>query len=255
MSRQCSEIVLFLNQIYSPDLKEAYDNVGLLLGDTSTCVEKVMVCLDITEEVIQEAVNAHCIMIISHHPILFNGIKSIPYDRKPASGLVRIIREGLQIFALHTNFDNAQAGMNDLLAQKLGLSSIEPLCGNTGRFGELPQEMSLKQFGTYVKGRLMADAVKVAGNPDRKIRRVGVVGGAGADFIQAAVEQQCDVYITGDLKHHEALDALDKGIALIDASHYFTEKIFIEHIVGILNQFGGIEAIASKVNTNPFWVL
>lgn len=255
MSKSCSEIVDHITKLFPDSLAEAYDNTGLILGSTSSMVDKVLVCLDITNDIVTEAIDIGAQMIVSHHPLIFKPIKNISYDSKPTSTLVGIIKENINVYSLHTNFDNACSGMNDILADKFDLKNINKFEGGTGRYGELASPTTLKTFAQFVKQLLGADYVKVTGDINKMIRRVGIVGGAGSDFIVSAVNAGCDVLLTGDLKHHNALDALDNSIALIDGSHYFTELVFIPYMVNYLNSIGDVEVIRTSVDTNPFYYI
>lgn len=255
MSRSCNEIIEYLKSLFPDELRESYDNTGLIIGSPKVDIDRVLVCLDITEEVVLEAIKLNVQLIVSHHPIIFKPIKDISYDKKPTSNLIKIINKNISIYSLHTNFDNACPGMNDILAEKLNLKNINKFEGGTGRYGELSSSIPLLQFAERVKEILGADIVRVSGDLKHMVNRIGVVGGAGSDFIADAINSCCDVLITGDVKHHEALDALDRGIALIDGSHYFTELIFIPYITELLNGIGNIDVFSTSVDTNPFIII
>lgn len=252
MAKSCTEIISTIEAKYPLSLAEEYDNVGLIIGDIDANIKKILVCLDINEAVIDEAINKNIDMIISHHPLIFKPIKKI-VNTNPISHLItKLIKADICVYSLHTNFDNAENGMNDVLAEKLGLNNINKLGNGTGRYGILYNSMSLKELCALVKNKFNISSLKVTGNLNTKIERVAIVGGAGCDFIGDALASNCDVLITGDVKHHSALDGLNSGINIIDGSHFFTEVVALPYIASLLNTLTGIEALITKVDTNPF---
>jgi GTP cyclohydrolase I len=252
MAKSCNEIISLIEVKYPLSLAEEYDNVGLLIGDIDANIEKILVCLDINEAVVDEAINNNIDMIISHHPLIFKPFKKLVFTDAISTIIAKLIKANICVYALHTNFDNAENGMNDLLGDRLGLRNINKLGNGTGRYGILYNSMLLKEFCVLVKNILSIDFLKVSGDLNAIIKSVAVVGGAGCDFIDDAIAMNCDVLITGDVKHHNAIDALNSKINIIDASHFYTEVIALPYIASFLNTLGGIKADATLVNTNPF---
>lgn len=255
MSKNCREITGFIETKYPLSLAETYDNVGLLIGSYDAIISKVLVCLEINDEVIDEAINNNVDMIISHHPLIFTPFKKIIYSSPTSHFIARLIKADICVYGLHTNFDNAENGMNDVLSELLGLNNINKLGNGTGRYGILYNSMFLYELCNIVKSKLNINSLRVIGNLNSKVERVAVVGGAGCDFIDDAIALHCDVFITGDVKHHSALDAINYGINIIDASHYSTEIIAIPFIVALLRELTDLEVISSKIDTNPFKTL
>jgi GTP cyclohydrolase I len=255
MFKSCREIINNVEGKYPLSLAESYDNSGLIIGDLEAIITKILVCLDINEEIINEAIENNVNMIVSHHPLIFSPIKHLLYQDYQTSLIVKIIKHDICIYALHTNFDNADEGMNDLLAETMELNNINKLGNSTGRYGILESEMLLIEFCEFVKVKLKINSLKVTGNLNSIINSVAVVGGAGSDFINAAVASNCDVIITGDIKHHNAIDALNSRICIIDAGHFSTEVLSLPFIVDFIKNISNIETIVTQVNTNPFQIV
>lgn len=252
MVKSCKEIINLIENKYPLMLAEDYDNVGLLIGDDNMVIKKILVCLDINQAVVDEAIRNDVDMILSHHPLIFSPIKRI-LSRDPLSNLIiKIIRADICVYALHTNFDNADNGMNDILAESLELININKLGKGTGRYGILNNSTLFNEFCDFVKRKLNINSLKVSGDLNSMIRTIAVVGGAGSDFINDALALNCDVIITGDVKHHSALDGLNSGINIIDAGHFSTEIIALPYIAKLLTTITGIETLITRVNTNPF---
>jgi GTP cyclohydrolase I len=253
MSKSCREIVNLIANKYPLSLAESYDNVGLILGNPETRINKILVCLDINDSIADYAINNKIDMIVSHHPILFKAIKKIAVDNYSNKLICKLISNNISVYALHTNFDNAEDGMNDILATIIGINNINKLVNEkgTGRFGELSETISLEQLCIQVKAKLNIESLQFIGDPLAKIKNVAIVGGSGADFINDAIDAKCEVIITGDVKYHSAVDALYAGINVIDAGHYNTEAAVMPYLTDIIGKMTGIEVICSPFNTNP----
>lgn len=252
MARSCREIISEIEKKYPLSLAEEYDNVGLLIGDENKAINKILVCLDINEAVVEEAIINNVDMILSHHPLIFRSLKKILCKNPTSSLITKLIKDDICVYALHTNFDNAENGMNDLLAERLALKDVDKLEHGTGRYGILNSAMTLKELCLYVKEKLAVNTLRVAGDLNSTVNKVAIVGGAGADFIEDAIALGCDVLITGDVKHHSALDAINSNLNVIDAGHYFTEVAALPYFAGLFNSFTDLEILITKVNTNPF---
>lgn len=345
MPVKCQVIVDTLDKIAPKYLAENWDNVGLLIGSPAQAVSKILVALDVTESVVEQAISIDADMIIAHHPIFFKGIKNIRTDLPQGRLLARLIKNDIAVYAAHTNLDIADGGVNDILAGRFNLSSVEsiiieyadklvklavfvpidhadsvrsalfdagtghignyshctfqtvgtgtfmPLSGTQpfigeqnkleqvtevrletimperiskrvvkamlkshpyeevaydlypltnvgpgvglGRVGNLSTPKKLADFIAEVKKVLEIDSVNVVGSPDKLIQRVAVCGGSGAGLIQKAAFVGADVLVTGDVKYHEAQQAVDSGIAIIDAGHFATENV----VVGYLGKY------------------
>lgn len=205
-----------------------WDNVGQLLGDPEQTVEKVLVALDITEAVADEAIAQGCGLIISHHPVMnckWLPVQTVRSDTPQGHLLMKLLTNGISAICMHTNLDVAKGGVNDCLAQALELVDPGPLGDPEGlcRMGTLTREMTLQEFAQYVCRRLDANGVRFT-DAGRPVRRVAVGGGACGDYADAAAAAGCDTFVTADLSYHQFLDGAGKGINLIDAGHFPTEN-------------------------------
>ena len=234
---RCSEIIDRLEQ-YSPHtFAESWDNVGLLAGRREKEVSSVMLTLDATKEVIEEAIRLEADMIISHHPMIFSPIKQVTDDDFVGERIVKLLRYDISYYAMHTNFD--VMGMADAAADDLQLSDRHVLLvtfeedGATegiGRTGTLPQTMKLSECASFVKSVFRIPDVRVYGKLDREITTVAVCPGSGGGVTKQAIDLQCDVLITGDINYHTGIDAVAQGLCIIDAGHYGIEKLFIPYM-------------------------
>lgn len=204
-------------------LQMDFDNAGFLVGRGEAEVKKVLLALDITDTVVNEAVSEGASLIVSHHPVIFHAIKSIRDDHA-GDKLLRLSENRIAAICMHTNLDIAPGGVNDVLIELLGAESEtaldESLCG---RVGNMRQEMSLESFLAHCKRALNANGLRYysAGKP---VRRLAVMGGAGSGSIEDAFNKGCDTYVTADIKYHEFQLAEELGINLIDADHFSTEN-------------------------------
>ena len=220
MSVTAAQVLKLVDSIAPFELAEPWDNVGLLAGHPDSPVEKVLCALDLRMAVIEEAVQKGCQLIVTHHPILFRGRKNLCETDAEGKLLCALVRSNLAMIAAHTNFDNASPGVNDALAGALGLQNVEAL-ENGMRIGNAEHT----DFGTFFKNASAAlrGPVRCYGDPDRPIRRVAVLGGAGEDFAAQALSAGADVYLTGEMAYHKALDAVDNGLCVVEAGHAATE--------------------------------
>lgn len=369
MSVKCQVIMDELDRIAPRYLAESWDNVGLLVGSPLQDVSNLMVALDVTGDVIKQAIATHTDMIITHHPFIFKGIKNVRADLPHGRLLTELIKNDIAVYAAHTNLDIAVGGINDVLANRLHLADIEvlssshsdkliklvvftpkshaesvrraiseagagyignyshctfatdgvgtflpladtnPFIGTAGvleqvaevrletvlpekisqrvlnamfkahpyeevaydlyplvndgpkiglgRMGNLPTTKLLAVFANDVKKMLGINWVKVAGPSDKAVRKVAVCGGSGASLIQTAALAGADVLVTGDVKYHEAQDAVSAGIAIIDAGHFGTENVIVDHLGQYLDERAcqgkwGVEIVTDKSSKDIF---
>lgn len=222
-----------------------WDNDGLMccpLPDKQ--VEKVLIALDITEEVVDDAIEGGFDVILSHHPIIFKGLKAVEPGNAAARKTIALIRNGIAAMSFHTRLDALTGGVNDVLAERLGLRDTEPFGVDEvpiGRVGELEYEMTLDAFAELVKTALHVPAVSVA-DAHRPVRRVAVLGGSGSDDVGAAMAAGADTYVSGNLKYNQMVDAPDEGINLIEAGHFYTEQPICYHLADMVKALDdGIE--------------
>ncbi len=342
-----ADIVGIINKIAPPELAEAWDNPGLQIGDPAAGVTRVMVALDPTPDVVDAAIATSCQLLITHHPLIFKPLKSISAANPQGAVIHKAIRGGLSVITLHTNYDIAEGGLNDVLARKIGLSDsvplkitssaelvklvvfvppdhldrvrsalfpfaaqqgnyrdcsfaadgngtftplegAEPFSGTVGvlskvpeerlellitaaemaraikvllavhpyeepafdlfpllnkgakrglgRIGRLLESLTLAEYADRLKNVLSAPALRYAGDPNTVVSKVALCSGSGASLLRDAARAGADVLVTGDVKYHEAREAADGGVALIDAGHYPTEIIMVREIVERLDR-------------------
>lgn len=219
------------------ELAVSWDNVGHLVGEPEAEVKKVLVALDITEAVVQEAIDCGADLIVAHHPVMnckWHEVQRIRSDDAQGRILINMIRNGISAICMHTNLDAAEGGVNDVLAEKLGLTGIELLNEEKiGRVGTLKCELPLVEFTRFVVESLRCNGLRYidAGKP---VHRVAVGGGACSGYIGQAIALGCDTFVTSDLKYNDFLDT--KGINLIDAGHFPTENVVCPVVVEYLQK-------------------
>lgn len=343
---KCQTIAGLIEEKFPKKLAESWDNVGLLIGDGSKPVKKVMTCLDVTEWVIEEAIAREVDMIVAHHPMIFGSLKRITADTVLGRKILKLISNGIAVYAAHTNYDIGKDGLNDIFAKQLGFQNFSliestykeklykiivyipkghenkifdalisagagqigeyscctfrtegkgtflpqegthPFIGKPGkleeveetklgtivphsllnkaikalikahpyeepaydimplenegdalgigRIGELEHETTLVMYAQHVKKSLGLDKVRIAGDPNRKIKKVGMLNGTGNKFVSAARFAGAQVLVTGDMQYHEIVDAVEAGMCIIDAGHFATESIMISALAEYL---------------------
>lgn len=365
MEPRVKDIARIMEQHFPPELAEDWDNVGLQTGSLERPARRVMVCLDLTEPILTKAESDHVNLIITHHPLFFRAIKGINLDKPFGRMIEKLLKNDITVYSAHTNLDAGTRGLNQLLAETLGLADIEPLermkterylklvvfvpaacteavrqaineagagfignysdcsfrtrgtgtfkpqpgtnpfIGTTGqleevdeyrletivpekkvdavisnmkkahpyeevaydlyplanegpgyslgRQGRLGNTVTVEEFALKIKDRLQLDSVRVAGDLKRPIRKVAVVSGAGAEFINKVQAQGIDLLVTGDLKYHEARDAELIGLTVIDAGHQGTEEIMVPYIKTLLEnecRNNGYEVIIEGIKSD-----
>jgi len=229
MSVTVGQILDLLEKIAPIEFAEEWDNVGLLAGRHDAKVTCVLCALDLNQKVLDEAISLGAQMIVAHHPILFHARRNLREDDPEGKLLSNLVRSGIAFAAMHTNFDNAHPGVNDVLAKTIGLKDIEPrlhgIC-----IGNIAQT-TLKDTASMV-GKQLGGAVRVYGDPDTVIERVAVLGGSGGDYVQYAIEANADLFVTGEIGYHMALSAVEEGLCVIEAGHAATENPAISFLSG-----------------------
>ncbi len=226
-----NDIYLFLNDFCPFDTASDFDNAGLLIGDKNATVTKAVIALDCTKSAIDKACEIGAELIITHHPVIFGGIKKVMSD----SIVYRLVKSGISVISAHTNLDIADGGVNDCLATALGLTEIEKVVCDDGfsfRIGSLSREHSPADFAKYAGEKLNFSPRFTVGK--KAVKRVAVCGGSGGDMLADAVTAGADAYVTADVKHNVFLDAARLGITLIDCGHFNTEDIVIEPLKNVL---------------------
>jgi len=248
-----------LNKLADIKLAEKWDNVGLMLGDYNSEARKVLVCLDVTTKVVNEAIANNVNLIVSHHPLIFKPLKSLDFTDDFKSNILRdLILNDISVISFHTNLDSATYGLNDFLAKKLKLENIRVLFehdiykdAGLGRIGELSEEFTQEKFIAYIKEKFNLKTVSAVLGNNNKIKTVALLGGSGADFIYTLPE--VDAYLTGDIGYHAALDAMEMQKNIIDVGH-FTEHLVKDLLLEYVGQLP-IDVEKSKVEESPFKIL
>lgn len=236
-----SEIYGYIDRIAPFSTAMDFDNAGLLCGDKNAVVTKALVCLDITAPVVEEAQRLGCELIISHHPIIFRPLKSLKSDSVP----YMLASKGVTAICAHTNLDISPVGTCAQLAKKLDLAAIEMVENEPIALGILKHEMSAKNFAKHIKEKLGCKGLRYT-DAGRSIKRVGICTGAGGDMFYK-VADKIDAFVTGEIKHHEILDASAMKIAIVDIGHYRSEFIVCAPLASILSsRFHDVDFVVSK---------
>lgn len=226
------KFVQAIEKIAPRELAYDWDNSGLLLRCKDSA-SRVMIALDATADVVDEAVREGCDFLLVHHPLIFAPIKTLSFDHPTDAVLMRLIREGISLYAAHTTFDRAQGGINDTLGAKLGLKDVRTVQGPGEalmRIGQLPKNYDDEAFITLVKTVLGVATIRASCAQCGKISSVAMVGGSGGDFVQAAKNEGAQALLTGEAKHHHHIEAAACDLLIIEAGHYETECVFVERI-------------------------
>lgn len=259
---KCNEVIACLEKIAPRCFAEKWDNVGLLAGREDKEINKILLALDPTSDVVKEAAIWGADLLITHHPLIFSGLKSVTTNDYIGKRVFNLIFQDICYYAMHTNFD--VMGMADAVADELELEKCQVLDvtfqdeiskEGIGRMGELSRTMSLEECAKYVKDRCKLASVKVFGDPDKLIDMVALIPGSGKDYIDLAIAKGTQVVITGDIGHHNGLDAVEKGVAVIDAGHYGLEKIFTTYMEEVLRRELPNVQIKRAVEKEPFWTV
>ena len=228
------ELAAFLavmEQIAPRSLALAYDNVGLLVEPDHTDIKKVLIALDCTTITAQEAIEYGADLLLTHHPQFFHGVKSIGFSSPLTGAAALLLRHGVGHFAAHTNLDAAIGGVNDTLAELLELGSVEPVPPeNIGRVGVLPAPMKLSELADRCD-RILGSRAAYAGDPDRLVSRMAVLGGAGGGDLEQIQAAGAEVYLTGEAKHNQIVEARERGLTLILCGHYETERVVLKSLL------------------------
>ena len=258
----CKEIMQVIEAAYPKSAALDFDNVGLLAGRAEKEVNRVYLALDATDKVIDRAVLAGADMLITHHPLIFSPLKRVTDEDFISKRVVKLIQNDISYYAMHTNYD--VLGMAALSEKILGIKNTQVLdvtmSGDggeegIGRIGDLEKTMTLEECCVYVKHRLNLGSLKVFGDMDKKVSRLAISPGSGKTAVAPAIAKGADVLVTGDIGHHDGLDAVEQGLSVIDAGHYGTEYIFIDDMKQFLeDKLPVLEIVATPV-VHPFQVI
>lgn len=287
MAATVSDIIQIMDQLASPSLAEEWDNAGLQVGDRRWTVRNIGVALDPTAEVVDAACTMKVDLLITHHPLIFHPLNSIDIHSSVGAIIAKALRQRLAIFSAHTNLDKTEGGLNDILARRIGLKNLEILErskepeGNIlkhkthhdvfssfsddirqglGRIGRLQQATQLHRFALMIKKKLKLNSLKVAGRPDLIITIAAVCTGSGSSLLKHFFSSGAQVYISGDLRYHDARDIEAAGLGMIDIGHFPSEYLIVEELVTWLNKIFSenkmsVKAKVCGVEKDPFVVL
>ena len=259
----CRDVMNIIEKEYPLNYALSWDNVGLLVGRDDKEVKKIYIALDATDKVIDEAVKNGADMLITHHPMIFSPIKKIHNLDFVGGRILKLIQNDISYYAMHTNYD--VLGMAELSGKIMDLQNGEVLDvtytdeeGNPegiGRIGNLEKDMTLEECCVYVKHRLELGSLKVFGDMQKKVHRLAISPGSGKSSIAVALEKGADVLVTGDIGHHDGIDAVEQGLAVIDAGHYGTEYIFIEDMKQFFEKKLPVLDVLTDPIEHPFQII
>lgn len=259
---KCYEIIDKLESLSPTEFAEEWDNIGLLAGRRDKEVRTVYIALDATDAVIGEAVRLGADLLLTHHPLIFKKMSRVNTDDFIGRRVCELIRNDISYYAMHTNFD--VMGMADAAADELSLKDRRVLDvtyeddiskEGCGRVGELKDSMRVEALAGLVKEKFHVPNVRVFGDLDSPVRTVAVMPGSGGGFIQDALAAGADAMITGDVGHHEGIDAVAQGLAVIDAGHYGIEKLFISYMEEFMKrELPGVQIYKAEIR-EPFIVV
>ena len=233
------ELYLKLTEKMPEELREEWDNDGIMCSpDDSAEVRRVLVCLDVTEEIVDYAIESGFDLIVSHHPLIFHPLKAVAPGEATVNKVIRLLTSGVSAMSFHTRLDAVAGGVNDVLANAIGLKNVIPFGKNgeeIGRVGDLPVPMSLRDFAELVKTATGAKLVQISSN-GKPVSRVAVLGGGGAGESPAAEAAGADTYLTGDLRHDQLTEAPERGMNMVQGGHFWTENLVCNRIRELLHE-------------------
>lgn len=263
----------FLDSFAPLELAAEWDNVGLLVGDRAQRVERVMTCLTITPRAAAEAIRERADLIVAHHPLPFQPLKRLTTEQTAGRLLLDLIRAGIAVYSPHTAFDSAAGGINQQLAEGLGLVETQPLrispsfggssddnvAGQSlgaGRYGRFPQPTTLGQIAARLKQFLKITGLHMVGQAATTVERAAVACGSAGELLSETIEHGCQVLVTGETRLHTCYEAEARGIALLLPGHYASERFGVERLAEVLaKQFRDLVVWASREETDPLrWV-
>jgi dinuclear metal center YbgI/SA1388 family protein len=255
-------VTALLEKLAPPRLAEAWDNVGLLVGDRRREVRRIMTCLTITPATAAEAIQAGAELIVAHHPLPFSAVRRVTADTTVGRLLLDLIAARIAIFSPHTSLDSAAEGINQHLAAGLGLRGIVALVPHaegqgTGRCGWLEEPVTLEQLAQRLMDFLHIERLQRVGDRQRAVRMVAVACGSGGELLGPAAAADCDALVVGETRFHTCLEAEAEGMGLLLPGHFASERFALETLAGVLaRQFPEIEVWASRQEHDPIeWVV
>lgn len=272
-----SDIIDVMNTLAPHLLAEEWDNVGLQIGDPQQEVKNIWIALDPTLPVLDAACRENVDLLITHHPLIFRPLKSIDFQTPLGSLLNMAVRHRLAVFSAHTNLDIVAGGINDILSERIGLTNLKILrktsapckiqssdtdgsAQGLGRIGTLESSLELITFAKVIKKKMGIKTIRFAGNPSLTVKEVAVCSGSGSGLLADFFASGAQVYVSGDLKYHDARDVEAANLGIIDIGHFSSEKLIIhalsERLKEILPARGfEVNVVACDLEKDPFLVL
>lgn len=252
-------IASFLEHFAPADLAEDWDNVGLLVGDPSADVRRIMTCLTVTPSSMAEAVREQAQLVITHHPLPFRPLKRITTESTSGRLLLEAMRHRIAVHSSHTAFDSAADGINRQLAVALELRNIEPLAvsptrtgAGTGRKGRADEGATVATIASRLKSFLRIEHVQLVGSAETAVHVVAIGCGSAGSLLELAQRQKCDLFITGESSFHTCLEAEASQISMVLTGHYASERFAVEYLAEVLaRQFSDVTAWASRDERDP----
>jgi dinuclear metal center YbgI/SA1388 family protein len=251
-----NDLCVFLDKTYPAELAwdEDLPRIGFILGDKKELLNNILLTLDVTEEVVEEAINKRCNLIITHHPLLFIPIFKIDYETIKGRILKKLITNNIAVYSMHTNFDVGIGGVADVLASTLGLKNIigDNLKDSYLRVGEI-EEMTFSDTLDFIKSKFRLEGLKYAGSIDKKIKTIGILGGSGGSEadVRAAINFGCDLYISSEFKLNVVQFAVANDLCIIEVNHGI-EKLAINNLKYKLMKKVKGEVFVSEIEVDPF---
>lgn len=248
------DIYSYIDSFAPFESQEDWDNSGFLVGEGEKEVKKILVALDVTEPVLKEAQEIGAELVVSHHPVIFGALKEL----HPESTACLALKMGIAVISAHTNLDVAEGGVNDCLAEALGLKKVKKCGDELGllRIGELEKPLSCEDFVEYTAKKLGVGGIKYT-PAEKMIKTVAICGGSGAEFFPEAMKAGADAYVTANVKHNYFIDIKKAGFCVLDAGHFCTENVVVVPLTKKLaEKFKEAEVAVSKVSCDPalYWV-
>lgn len=229
-----AKLIEKLNEKFPENICESWDNVGLLIGDKNKDIKRVLLALDINSKVVDKAIEMNADLIISHHPLIFRPLKKILSDDIIGSRIINLIKNDISVYAMHTNLDSSFGGLNDYVFNLLNIQSKRIYVDQTNnrpiRYYELDEAINIEKISKKIKEALNIDKLRIISDEyysSSMIKKIALVTGSGMDFFDE-IKDKVDLFITADVKYHEAQDALEKGLSIIDFGHYESEVVVVD---------------------------
>lgn len=240
------DIINFLEEKYPRSNAEEWDNVGLLVGNNKKDVKKIQLSIDATEKAVDYAAQNNVDMIVTHHPLIFKPLKSIVMSELSGRKIIKLIENGLNLYSIHTNLDSSKDGLNDYILELLEVKKYKIVDINAndetagiGRMYTLEEKITILEYADFIKTKMEIKNVRVISNDLKsEVKKIALINGSGMSYWRKVKSLGADLFITGDISYHDALDAKESGLHLIDIGHFESENCFSELLKKNLEEIG-----------------